>query len=106
MKIDIKLPPVVKKVLGKFAFIAKHHYVIVMVLLFGGLSVGVYMVNATLQLPTDDTYRAEQLHSTIGSKFTQATKDTIEKIKALQKTSDTNSPVKPLPDGRINPFAE
>ena len=64
------------------------------------------MVNNILNQPTDSEYYDQQMHSTIGSKFNQSTKDTIEKIKALQKSSDTNSSQTPLPSGRINPFAE
>ena len=106
MKFKIKLPRVVRTYLAKLKPIAKHHYFFVTVILFGGLSWAVFMVNEVLNQPTDTDYHDKQLHSTIGTKFNQSTQDTIEKIKALQKATDTNSPQTPLPSGRINPFAE
>jgi hypothetical protein len=101
-----KLPPIVKTYLGKLKPIAKHHYFIVMVILFGGVSGAIYLVNETLNQPTDAEYYDQQMHATIGSKFNQNTKTTIEKIKSLQKASDPNNAQTPLPSGRINPFAE
>lgn len=85
--------------------IAKHHYFIVTIILFSGVGVGVYWVNETLNMPGDDAYRMQQQQSTIGSKFNQSTKDTITKIEALQKSTDS-TPASTLPAGRINPFAE
>ncbi len=106
MKFKIKLPRIVRVYLAKLKPIAKHHYFILTVILFGGLSWVVFIVNDTLNHPSDVEYRDKQLHATIGSKFNQGTKDTIEKIKSLQKSSDPNTTQSPLPSGRVNPFAE
>lgn len=103
---NFKLPPYVTALLAKAKIVGKHHYFISIVLLFSGLGLGIYMVNETLHLPTDQDYRDKALHSTIGSKFNATTKATIDKIKELQKTSDPNVSQTPLPGGRINPFAE
>jgi hypothetical protein len=95
-----------KTLLAKFKPIARHHYFIVTVLLFGSLAFAIFTVNETLNMPTDSTYYDEKLKSTIGRKFNQNTKDTIEKIKQLQRSTDPSSPDQPFPEGRINPFAE
>ena len=103
---NFKLPPYVTALLAKAKVLGKHHYFITVVVLFSGLAVGVYMVNETLNIPTDQDYRDKALHSTIGTKFNNTTKATIEKIKELQKTSDPSDSQTALPGGRINPFAE
>ncbi|HKX72508.1 MAG TPA: hypothetical protein VJM32_00660 [Candidatus Saccharimonadales bacterium] len=106
MAFGIKVPPKVKSQLRKLKPVAKHHYFIVTILLFGGVAAVIYSVNQTLAAPTDDAYRSERLQSTIGSKFNKNARDTIEKIKALQKSTDTAVPEANFPAGRINPFAE
>jgi hypothetical protein len=95
-----------KKMLAPLKPIARHHYFIVTVLLFGSLAYAIYTVNETLNMPADSTYYDDKLKSTIGRKFNQSTKDTIEKIKQLQRSTDPTSPNQPFPEGRINPFAE
>ena len=106
MKFNFALPALLKPVLSSLKKVGKHHYFIVMVVVFGGLAAAVYMVNETLHTNSDASYRDEQLQATIGSKFTKNAKDTIERIKSLQKTSVPNAEQTPLPAGRINPFAE
>lgn len=103
---DIKLPRQLKAYLDKLKVFARHHYFFVTVLLFGSLAFAIYTVNETLNMPTDSAYYDEKLKSTIGRKFNQSTKETIEKIRQLQKSTDPSSGEQPLPDGRINPFAE
>ena len=103
---NIKLPAFVNTLLAKAKIVGKHHYFITVVVLFSSLAVGIFMVNETLNLPTDENYRTQQLHSTIGTKFNATTKATIDKIKELQRTSDPSDSQTPLPSGRINPFAE
>src|SRR5262245_49885705 len=103
---NFKLPPYITELLAKAKVVGKHHYFITVVVLFSGLALRVYMVNDTLNLPTDQDYHDKALHSTIGNKFNATTKATIEKIKELQKTSDPSDSQTPLPGGRINPFAE
>ncbi len=105
----MKLPAIplrLRNQLHKLAPLARHHYFIVAIILFGGLAFALYSVGQTLNTPTDSAYQAKQLQSTIGSKFNQSAKDTIGKIKGLQKSTDTNGQEAPLPAGRINPFAE
>ncbi len=103
---NIKLPPYITSLLAKAKIAGKHHYFITVVVLFGGLALGVYMVNDTLNQAADENYRTESLGKTIGHKFNASTKATIDKIKELQKTSDPSNTQTPLPGGRINPFAE
>lgn len=100
------IPAKIKNQLRKLAPIARHHYFIVSVVIFGSLAFGVYSINQTLNTPSDSEYRDKQMQSTIGSKFNQSAKDTISKIKQLQKSTDTSSQETPFPTGRINPFAE
>ena len=102
----IKLPPAVVKYMRKLKPIARHHYFIVTVVLFSAVAGVVYFVNQTLNAPTDDDYRTKQLQATIGSKFNKTTKDTIDQIKSLQKSTDASGPSVNFPSGRINPFAE
>jgi hypothetical protein len=101
-----KIPPSVQAYLLKLKPLARHHYFIVTVILLSAVGGVIYTVNLTLNSPTDEEYKSKQLQATIGSKFNKSTKDTIEKIKSLQKTTDGTSQTKPLPPGRINPFAE
>jgi hypothetical protein len=101
-----KLPPAVLAYLTKLKPVLRHHYFIVTVVLLSAVGGVVYVVNETLNSPADEEYKTKQLQATIGSKFNKSTKDTIEKIKGLQKTTDGVSQAKPLPSGRINPFAE
>jgi hypothetical protein len=104
--ISIKLPPKVKTYLRKFKPLARHHYFIVTILLFSGVGYVIFTVNQTLTITPDEEYRTKQLQSTIGSKFNKNAKDTIERIKTLQKSTDASGPVEAFPSGRINPFAE
>lgn len=106
MKFNIKLPPQAHAIIAKLKPLARHHYFIVTIALFSGVAVAIYSVNQTLTTPPDDGYRAQQLQSTIGSKFNKDTKNTIAKIKALQKSTDTKNADVTFPPGRINPFAE
>lgn len=106
MKFSIKLPPTFKRYGRALGRVAKHHYFIVTIILFSGVGVAIFWVNQTLNTPTDSTYQTEQTQATIGSKFNQSAKDTITKIKSLQKSTDTNNPQSLFPSGRINPFAE
>jgi hypothetical protein len=100
----IKLPPQITNMLGKLRLVAKHHYFIFTILLLGGLTAAVYLVNITLGAPTDQTYYSQKLSESLNSKFDEAT---IKKIENLQK-SDEHSAIPPdLPAGaRTNPFAE
>lgn len=102
----IAIPAQVNTYLRKLKPLAKHHYFIVSIALFSGVAVVIYLVNQTLNVTSDEAYRTQQMQSTIGSKFNKQTKDTIEKIKTLQKSTDAASPDAPFPSGRINPFAE
>lgn len=106
MAFGIKIPPKIKVQLRKLKPLARHHYFIVTIVLFGGVAAVIYSVNQTLTTTTDEAYRAERMQSTIGSKFNKNARDTIEKIKSLQKSSDTAVPEANFPAGRINPFAE
>ena len=106
LKLHIKLPPKILALLRKLKPIARHQYFIVTIVLFSAVAGVVYSVNQTLNAQTDSDYQTQQLQSTIGSKFNQSAKDTISKIKQLQRSTDTNNPEAPFPSGRINPFAE
>jgi uncharacterized protein YlxW (UPF0749 family) len=103
---SIKIPANVNVYVRKIKPLARHHYFIVTILLFSGVGYVIYTVNQTLTVTPDEEYRTKQLQSTIGSKFNKNAKDTIERIKTLQKSTDTSSPTEAFPAGRINPFAE
>jgi hypothetical protein len=103
---ELKIPPAILAYLSKLKPLAKHHYFIVTIVLLGAVGGVIYTVNQTINSTGDQEYKAKQLQATIGSKFNKSTKDTIEKIKSLQTISDGVSQAKPLPSGRINPFAE
>jgi hypothetical protein len=102
----IKIPPIILTYLRKLSPLARHHYFIVTVVLLSAVAGAIYAVNQTLNDTSDDNYHTKQLQATIGSKFNKSTDDTIDKIKSLQKSTDGSSQTKPLPSGRINPFAE
>lgn len=106
MKLNFKVPAFLKPYLEKLRPIAKHHYFIVTVLLFSGVALAIFLVNETLNSPSDEDYRTRQSQSTIGVKFNRAAQDTIDKIKSLQKSTDPAKANAPFPPGRINPFAE
>lgn len=94
---------IVNQLLKFWHLVANNHYLIFSVLLIAGLSVGVYVVDRTLQAPSDDSYRDQQTSAGSTIKFDKVT---IDKIKRLQR-SDDQSPLAPLPGGaRVNPFAE
>jgi hypothetical protein len=102
----LKIPPIIITYLNKLKPLARHHYFIITVILLSAVAGAIYAVNTTLNDAGDDNYHAKQLQATIGSKFNKSTNDTIDKIKSLQKSTDGTSQTKPLPSGRINPFAE
>lgn len=104
--LNIKLPAKATAYLRKLKPLARHHYFIVTILLFSGVGYVIYTVNQTLTVTPDEEYRTKQLQSTIGSKFNKNAKDTIERIKTLQKSTDNSGPTEAFPSGRINPFAE
>lgn len=106
MAFGIKIPPKIRVKLRKLQPIVRHHYFIVTIILFGGVAAVIYSVNQTLAVATDEAYRSERMQSTIGSKFNKNARDTIDKIKSLQKSTDTAVPEANFPAGRINPFAE
>lgn len=106
MKLNITLPPKIKVYVLKLKPIVRHHYFIVPLMLFGGVAIAVYLVNQTLAVTPNEEYRLQKMQSTIGSKFNKETKNTIEKIKSLHKSTDAANAADPLPSGRINPFAE
>lgn len=106
MNLDFKVPAFLKPYLAKLKPLARHHYFIVMILLFGGVAYAIFTVNETLNTPSDEIYRTQQSQSTIGFKFNRAAQDTMDKVKSLQKASDPSQGNPPFPAGRINPFAE
>lgn len=101
---SLKIP---KQLLGLVSVgkkVLRHHYFIFTVLLLAGLAWAVYAVNQTLSAPSDEEYRLEKLNQTIKGNFDKAT---IEKIEALQKSSEQSTAPAPGPAGsRTNPFAE
>lgn len=102
----IAIPFQIRSIFGHLKPLSRHHYFFAVIILLGILGWGIFSVNDTLGLPTDDEYRLQQMQSTIGTKFNQGTKEIIAKIESLQKSGGANSPLPPLPPGRINPFAE
>lgn len=106
MHLTFTLPKNLTKYIAKLRVITRHHYFISVVFLISGLAAAVYVVNDTLSMPTDTAYQEEKLKATIGTQFNKSANDTIEKIKALQRSSEPSSQTNTLPSGRINPFAE
>lgn len=101
-----KLKTQLKKYVSKLRPLLKHHYFFVTIVLFSAVAFAIFTVNQTLSMSTDGDYRDRQLQSTVGGKFNQAAKDTINKIKSLQRSTDASNNDTPFPPGRINPFAE
>ena len=78
-----------------------HHKIISFLLAMATLIYCVYSIQQTFSLPSDDSYRIEQLKNNTKTSFDKAT---VEQIKQL-RTAEDKSPIT-LPDGRINPFKE
>lgn len=106
MKLDLNLSSLLKAPAALLRPLARHQYFIALLVMLCGLAVAVYMVNNALNMPTDDTYRAELLKKTVGTQFNKNTQETIDKIESLQRSSEQSSQNQTLPSGRINPFAE
>ncbi|HWZ66158.1 MAG TPA: hypothetical protein VNX65_05220 [Patescibacteria group bacterium] len=82
----------------------KNHYFVFSIIIIASLSLVVYLVDTTLQMPSDSSYRDQQTNAGSTIKFDKAT---IDKIKSLRSSSDTQSALPPLPSGsRTNPFSE
>lgn len=100
----IKIPKQLLALIDTSKKVLRHHYFIFTVLLLLGLAWVVYIVNQTLSAPSDEEYRLEKLNQTIKGNFDKAT---IDKIEALQKSSEQSTAPTPGPAGtRTNPFAE
>lgn len=98
MKIEMKVPPYITQV-GKIIF--AHYGIISFLLAMGALIYCVYTIQLIMSTPSDQAYRDEQLQKNTKTSFD---KKTIEQVKRLRTTEDTNP--EPLPSGRINPFTE
>lgn len=86
-----------KKITSIFS---RFHIVLFVVLVFGGLSVAVFMLSSTLQSSTEPSLEAGA--AGIDTSFDT---ETIERISELRTGEDGASNIQ-LPSGRINPFAE
>lgn len=75
-------------------FLHRYHVIIFVLTVIGGLSLATFMINQSITDTTTDQPAATTQN------FDQ---DTMNKIKALRKTSDEPAPLS-LPDGRVNPF--
>lgn len=103
-KLDLSAFKSVDKLLRPLKPIVRHHYFITTLGILICLIVAVYLVNQTLQEPSDEAYRTEKMSTGINARFDEAT---IEQVELLQRSSDSPSGVEPLPSGaRTNPFAE
>jgi uncharacterized membrane protein (DUF106 family) len=84
--------------------LARHRYFVLTMVILLSLIVAVYLMTQTLNSPTDDDYRNQKENESIQSRFDTKT---IDKIEALQKSSEAgNSAMNLPPNTRINPFAE
>lgn len=100
----IKLPAQIEDLLHKLKSVGRHHYFIFTVLLLGGLTVAVYLVDGTLTGQTDQEYYDQKLRESLNASFD---KNTIDKIENLQKSDEHSAAPPELPPGaRTNPFAE
>lgn len=78
--------------------VAKHHAVIVAVVLLGFLTYSVFTVSQIL-LSDDPVMNTEAQQQAITTHFDQKTIDQIEQLKSRQQSTDLS-----LPSGHINPF--
>jgi len=100
----IKIPTQLSGIVIKLKTLGRHHYFIFTLLLLGGLTAAVYLVNLTLVASTDQTYYDQKLSESLSAKFDQ---NTIEKIENLQKSNEHSAiPPTLAPGARTNPFAE
>lgn len=104
MKLDFsitKLQRYLKKSLRPL--LLRHYFISTLGLLFI-LIAAVFLVNQTLQAPSDEAYRSEKSSGGINAQFDQAT---IKKIENLQRSTDQpSSEPTSAPGTRTNPFAE
>ncbi len=98
MKIEMKLPPYLAT-FGKSVF--AHYGIISFVLAMFALIYCVYTIQAIMSAPSDNSYREKQLQKNTKTSFD---KKTIEQVKQLRTSEDTDSIN--IPSGRINPFIE
>lgn len=96
--------PFTNKLRGFVSLLAKYHYFVLSVMIIASLSLVVYIVDTTLQTPSDSSYRDQQTSAGSTIKFDRAT---IDKIKSLRSSSDDQSVLPSPPSGsRTNPFSE
>lgn len=79
--------------------IIKFRLTLFIVVMVGGLTVAVLMLNTILQSPASTKSTATTVDNTT---FDQATIDRLKQLHTSSSTGDTFS----LPTGRINPFSE
>lgn len=82
---------------GYSRFFHRYHFVIFVVLAFGGLAIVILLLNQTIQSSTDTT---DTVQEAIAGFDTQ----TIGKLRGLQQTG--SSETLQFPNTRINPFVE
>lgn len=102
----LKIPRQITDILVKLKPLTKHLYFAALLLVLLGLAGVTYSVNQVLSAPSDSAYLQQKMSATIGSKFNKSTQDTIDRVEALQKSTDTAGKAPVLPPGRINPFSE
>lgn len=85
--------------LSFIATLRRYMVTIFIVLIVGGLSSAVILLNSILQDASDTTGITSSLDNT---SFDQATIDRVQQL----HTSDDSLPELTLPNGRVNPFAE
>ncbi len=93
----------IKKHQGKFlrlftSFLRRFHLLLFFIVVVGCLSIAVILINTTLAESTPEGYT-----SPIGTGAID--EQTLTRLQSLH-TSSEPSGTPPLPDGRINPFAE
>lgn len=104
MKPKIALSKKFKHSLKPLRPLLQHHFFFATLALLLILIGAVYVMNQTLQSPSDDAYREEKTRTSISGNFDQAT---IDKIERLQRSSDQSSGQPVFPSGtRTNPFGE
>jgi len=103
MKIDPKIMASLGGILNIFQPIVQHLPFLSTIVLLGFLIFAVYSITQVLQQPSDDTYRAEQLTSSVQTHFDQAT---ITAIKNLRTSQNGGAPTFAVPQTRVSPFTE
>lgn len=104
MKPKIALPKQLKHMVKPLKPLLQHHFFFAILALLLILIGAVFVMNQTLQTPSDEAYREEKTRTGISGNFDQAT---IDKIEHLQRSSDQSSGQPVFPPGtRTNPFAE